>query len=370
MLYTRKQAEEFFKAWREASIEVLDYYNLPTSPGHKTRPWKRGHAVGVTEHFTAGVTWKGSISWLSGGSPNSSCHAIILDRRMAEVDAIFDKYGLDMPVLSLLLADLDAGTWHATWSNGYNFGIENRNAGPLKGIQGAWTWWANKWTKPFPYQELNKTPINIDGKWWEPYTYGQIMANITICQMLYCLYEGDMDRRWFIPHQCISKGKMDTGRAFPLDNVRDAVFDQVAVGDLTWLHSFKADPMYMDDYDEEEDLEFLKELAERQGDRSEDDDEVHDFQVLEQPPDTELQLLVQDGNWRDELPAIRRALHLLGYHVPASDVLDLDKDTALAVWMFQTSYGGDLTVDKIPGGKTQAKLYERLKSFGLTAGRK
>ena len=90
--------------------------------------------------------------------------------------------------------------------------------------------------------------------------------------------------------------------------------------------------------------------------------------MLEQPPDTELQLLVQDGNWRDELPAIRRALHLLGYHVPASDVPDLDKDTALAVWMFQKSWNG-LTVDKIPGGKTQAALYERLKHFRLHVGR-
>lgn len=370
MLFSKQEAEEFFDAWRQASVAILDYYNLPTSPGVKTRPWKHGHPIGVTEHFTAGVTWKGSIQWLSGqDNKAASCHAFILDRRVAEIDDIWSQYPMlqQIPVTALLLADLSKGTWHAGWVNALNFGIENRNAGILRGTQNAWTWWAKNWKAPFPSQELGKWPIDLDGQWWEPYTYGQVVANIIVCQMLCCLYHGEnpgqpgMDRRWFLPHSATEGIKWDTGRAYPLNDVRDAVFNQVPVEQLTWLQSFKADPMYMDDYDEAEDLEFLQELAARQGNR--DDELPVDFDLAEMPPDVDLQALVQAGDWKKELPAVRRALHMLGYCVPASDEHVLDADTALASYQFQVSM--KLTADKIPGDKTQKALLQRLKQFHL-----
>lgn len=363
MLYTRNQAQEFFQSWRTASIEVLQHFDLPVYVGHKTRPWKRGHPIGVTEHYTAGISWRGTVNWLNGGSDNSSCHALIHDRRVKEAEHIFEQYELDFPVLCLLLADIDKGTWHATWSNGYNFGIENRNAGVLRGEQENWRWWPNRWKAKFPHEKLGKTPVSVNDMWWEPYTYGQVVANIHVCQMLYCLHDGDMDPRWFLPHQCISNGKFDTGMAFPLNDIRRAVFDQSSIEDLHWLHEFRADPMYMDDYDEEADAEFFKEMQERQGDRSEDD-HIYDPEM----PDADLQHLVDDGRWREGLPAVRRALNLLGYYVPASYSHVLDEATALAVWMFQMA-DRRLTVDKIPGRKTRQQLYGRLKQFGLHFGR-
>jgi hypothetical protein len=367
MLFTKAQADQFFKALRACSVEIMKYFGLPWDPGFKTRPWAHGKPVGVTEHFTAGVVWKGSISWLNGqGNKAASCHALILDRMIAEVEAIKSKYPeLDiLPVLVILMGELSYGMWHGGWVNSLNFGIENRNAGPLRGEQGDWRWWAKKWTAKFPHEKLGKVPQNFDGKWWEPYTYGQIVANIILCQMLYCLYEGDLDKRWFLPHSATTGTKFDTGRAFPLDNVRTAVFEQQPHVDLAWLQDFKADPMYMDDYDEEEDLEFLQEMALRQAERSGDDvDFEEDLVVVEEPPGADLQMLVEDGKWREELGAVRRGLARLQYVVPATSSEVLDNDTALASYQFQRSMG--LKADKIPGGKTQAAIMTRLKHFRL-----
>jgi hypothetical protein len=369
MLFTKAQAAEFFDALRKASVEILKHFGLPLDQGSKHySEWKHGHPVGVTEHFTAGVTWKGSVRWLNaGGNKNSvSCQMLILDRMLPEVAAIYAKYPplSELQVVVILMSDGIIPCWHAGWVNRLNFGIENRNAGILRGDQGDWRWWAKGWKAKFPFESLNKMPVNLDGHWWEPYTHGQVVANIIVCQMLYCLYEGDMDPRWFLPHSATTGSKWDTGRAYPLNDVREAVFHQQAVDELIWLQNFKADPQYMDDYDEEEDAEFLQELAIRQADRDGDEDWDEDLVVLEEPPHADLQMLIDDGNWKEELGAIRRGLDRLGYYVPADDSPEMDKDTTLAVYQFQTSIK-ELKADKVPGSKTQAALVKRLKQFGL-----
>lgn len=368
MLFSKTQAEAFFKALRKASVEFLKHHGLPVDQGHKKySAWKEGYPVGVTEHFTAGVTWKGSVRWLNdGGADNSvSCQMLILDRMTPEYREIIEKYPelSELQVVVILMSDGIIPCWHAGWVNKLNFGIENRNAGPLRYDGEKWYWWAKSWKAEFPVEKLGKTPQNFDGKWWEPYTYGQVLANIQVCQMLYCLYP-KMDPRWFLPHSATTGTKYDTGRAYPLDNVRDAVFNQTDPKDLIWLHDFKADPQYMDDYDEEEDQEFLLELALRQQDRFDEKEFDEDLVVVEEPPGSDLQMLVQKGEWKQELGAVRRALHKLGYHVPFSDSQLLDKDTALAVYQFQRSEP-DLTNDKIPGDKTQKALMKRLKDFKL-----
>jgi len=359
MLYTKAQAKEFFGALRECSEEVLKYYKLPTDPGFKTRSWKEGHAQGITFHFTAGVTWKESANWLNGSSnKGSSCHFMVLDRRIGEVDAIVSKYPvLDvLPVLVLQLADLNRGTWHAGWVNGMNLGIENRNAGLVKQVGDHWCWWPNNWTEKFPAEGLGKTPVNIEGQWWEPFTYGQVAANVILGQMFYCLYEGDMDERWMLPHSASAKTKMDTGKAFPLQQVRAAIINQTLLQDLDWLQNYKADPMYMDDYEMEQDCGFLQQLAIMEGDLSEEADQCPALDAAD------LSLLVTPGPWQQELDAIRRALAKLWYVVSGSGE-ELDEDTRQAIKTFQ--YSQDLTVDGIPGDKTQAALMKRLKDFHL-----
>ncbi len=370
MLFNRTRASDFFVALRKASVEFMEQHKLPVDQGRKRYArWKEGYPIGVTEHYTAGVSWKSSVRWLNGAkNRSSSCQMLILDRMTPEYRKIVSRYPelKALQVAVILMSDGIIPCWHAGWVNRYNFGIENRNAGHLRYDGEHWYWWARDWTAKFPVEGLGKTPVDINGIWREPYTYGQIHANIFVCQMLYCLYPV-MDHRWFLPHSATSGSKGDVGPAYPFRDVREAVFNQEPVSTLTWLQDYKADPQYMVDYDEDVDEGFLDELAERQADRL-GTDEPYDFAVIDELPEASLQLLIEDGNWRKELPAIRRALNLLGYHVPAGDSSELDNDTSLAVWIFQKSHK-ELVADRIPGSKTQLALAERLKRFRLHVGR-
>lgn len=366
MLYTKSQAEDFFGALRLATIEVLKNFGLPTSQGSKRyTEWEHGYPLGVTEHFTAGVGWKGSVSWLNDGPHENhvSCQMLILDRMLPAANEEYKKYSIlsELEVAVLLLSDGIIPCWHAGWVNRLNFGIENRNAGMLRGQEGAWTWWPKNWKAKFPHEKLNKTPINIGGRWWEPYTHAQISANIIVGQMLYCLNGPDaLDPRWFLPHSATSGRKIDTGRAFPIHLVRNAVFDQVYYLDLPWLASFEDDPSYMEDYDEEIDKEFLEGVVARQLYR--DGDELPEgYELAEEPPDVDLRMLVDGGAWREYLGVTRRALHKLGYYVLPTSKKALDHDTALAVYQFQVAMG--LKADKIPGLKTRKALKARIRQF-------
>lgn len=364
MLFSKQQAEQFFAALRAASVKFLNDNGLPISEGKKRySSWKDGHPRGVTQHFTAGVGWKGTVKWLNdGGHRNSvSCQMLILDRMLPDFQEIASGYPelKDLQVTTLLLSSGIVPCWHAGWVNKFNFGIENRNVGNLKYDDGRWFWWSKNWGAEYPVQKTGKMPSELKGKWWEPYTYGQLCDNILVCQMLYCLYP-NMDARWFLPHSATSGRKSDAGPLFPHNPIRTAVFNQTPVSELGWLHNFRADPQYLPDEDGDE--AFLEELAERQSDRLGVDDEL-DLHAVDLPPEANLQLLVQDGKWRNDLGAVRRALNMLGYLVPASIETHLDSSTALAVWIFQKSR--KMVADKIPGSKTQEALADRLRYFGL-----
>lgn len=371
MLYTPYQALDALGELRVISIELLRNLGIPVDPGKRDRAWANGYPIGVTEHYTAGTGWAGSARWLNGtANTGSSCHLLVADRMPDNIPEsivkALKKLGFD--VLVILLAPLHRGTWHGNWSNSNNVGIENRNAGILRGTKGDWKWWPKNWTTKFDAEALGKTPMLIDGKWWEPYTVGQIRANILLGQMFkgYAQsFGGEMDPRWFIPHSGVKETKMDTGRAYPLDLVREAVFEDRDLDTLEWLGKYEADPVgFVDELDEDMDLEFLEELAWRQQHRDEDLPE-HELLVCEEIPSANLQMLVQNGNWKNELDAVRRGLSMLDYVVGGAGP-ELDKDTALAVWMFQKMMG--LKPDKIPGEVTQKALVKRLKTFQLWQG--
>jgi hypothetical protein len=373
-LFTTDQSVQFFEALRAASVEFLTLNGLPVDQGRKRyKKWKHGRPIGVTSHFTAGVTWKGSIRWLNdGNSKNSvSCQMMILDRMLPEFATIIAKYPelKGLKVVTLLISDGVIPCWQAGWVNRLTFGIEKRNAGCLRGKWNDWRWWAKGWKAKFPYEKLGKVPILIDGKWWEPYAFGQVHDEILVCQHLHALYQdvGGLDRRWFLPHSATTGTKWDTGRAYPLKDVRDAVFAQMPVEGIPWLQSFQADPTtYALELEDEDDEEFLKELEERQAERTDGIDEANLAEVAAMPsPD--LQALIQDGVWKEELDSVRRGLEKLQY-VTGGQGPVLDEDTALAVYQFQKSQGRDrLNPDKVPGDLTQRRLYRRLADFQLQA---
>lgn len=366
-LFTVDQSSSFFEALRVATIEFLEECDLPISEGskHYSR-WEHGRPLGVTSHYTAGVTWKGSVRWLNDGGNNNqvSCQMLILDRMLPGYLNIISKYPeLDgLEAVTLLLSDGIVPCWHAGWVNKINFGIEKRNAGIVKGVSGDWRWWANNWKAKFPHRTLGKSPILIDGVWWEPYTYSQIHDEILVCQHLHALYQkhGGLDQRWFLPHSATTGTKSDTGRAYPIHDVRNAVFAQMPIEGIPWLQAFAADPLgYARDIESGDDELFLLELEERQTDRMLGE---LDWDAAVSCPSADLQELVDNGNWREELDSVRRGLSRLGY-VTGWQGNELDEDTALAVYQFQRSV--DLTPDKVPGSVTQRALHRRLSGLRL-----
>jgi N-acetyl-anhydromuramyl-L-alanine amidase AmpD len=353
---SQREAEGFFQNLRQASIEILQYYKLPDNPGHKRRPWKDGRPQGILEHFTAGVNWKTSADWLNGqANQDSSCHFLVLDRRLGEIDDIVSRYPVldELPVTAIMLSDLSSGTWHGGWANPYTVGIENRNAGRLRFRDGKYYWWPKGYTAEFP-PALGKQPVEIDGFWWEPFNSNQILANIIIGQHLHCMYQsaGGLNPSWVLPHSATSINKSDTGRAFPFHDVRTAIFEQKDPTHLPWLGRYDIDPIYMDDYEEEVTQEFLREMDERQGPRVGTDENLL------------ITWRTETGPWEENIPAIRLALHLLGYWIPPTVPQEMDPLTSLAVWQFQKSVE-HLETDGVPGPKTQAALKQRLKDFQL-----
>lgn len=362
-----QEAVKFFEDLRKFSVEVLKYIKAPTGPGAKVRKWKFGRPKGIIEHFTAGVSWKSSAAWLNNPTnQHSSCHFLITDTLVTEVEAIRAKYPSIhfLPVTCLLLSDIKQGTWHAGWANSMCVGIENRNAGEIRKKGDKYYWWARNWTDEFP-AVLGKTPVFVNGKYWEPYTKGQIKANIHIGRALQAMTsaEGGLSRNWIIPHSCVSGQKADTGPAFPLFDVRDAVFSGNPVDQMDFISKMADDPVYIRDYDEVNDSAFLSELAARQSDRNVDEELTDkDFKNMISVPTADLQLLIKQGDWKKELDAVRRALSKLEYHVTGAGPT-LDTDTSTAVQFFQRSMG--LKADGVPGDITQRAIHERLSSLGL-----
>jgi peptidoglycan hydrolase-like protein with peptidoglycan-binding domain len=130
---------------------------------------------------------------------------------------------------------------------------------------------------------------------------------------------------------------------------------------IPWLKYYADDPSaYALEIEEEDDALFLQELEERVIDRA--DGEL-DWDELEEMPAPEMQNLIQDGDWKQDMNSIRRALAKLGYVTGGSGPY-LDEDTALAIYQFQKSQEG-LKADKIPGNLTQEALYKRLQEFRL-----
>jgi len=365
---TQQEAVTFFEDLRKFSVEVLKSIKAPTGPGTKVRKWKFGRPKGIIEHFTAGVSWRSSAAWLNNpANKHSSCHFLVTDTLIGEVEAIRAKYPSIhfLPVTCLLLSDLKQGTWHAGWSNSMCVGIENRNAGELRKKGDKFYWWARNWTDEFP-SVLKKTPVFVNGKYWEPYTKGQISANILIGRALQLMTsdEGGLSKNWVIPHSCVSGQKADTGPAFPMLDVREAIFSKTPLESLDFISKMADDPVYIRDYDEVNDSAFLAELAARQSDRNTDEEFTDtDFKNVISVPSANLQALIKAGDWKKELDAVRRALAKLEYHVSGGGPV-LDTDTSTAVQFFQRAAG--LKADGVPGDITQRAIHKRMLSLGLT----
>lgn len=363
-LFNTETAQEFFRSLRRVSVEFIRRNSLPTSPGNKVRRWKYGYPKGIIMHYTGGVGWKSTIQHLNGAqNPKSSCHFLVLDRHINEYQASTRYYPIlqTLPTSVFMLSDLDRSTFHATWANEMCVGIENRNAGLVRKSGSQWNWWPSNWTAVFPHEELGKLPVKIGDKWWEPYTKSQLVSNIVLGRMLHSLYQGTggLDPSWILPHSAIEERKYDTGRAYPFNTVRDAILNKHSINSMSWLDSFSDLLSPLSGVDETPFA--LSEQTERSGGMKSEEY----LQAIAMPPH-KMRARVKNGEWEDDLDAVRTSLHSLGYWVGEAQGRVLDPTTKLAVWQFQKAM--ELETDGIPGeSQTQPALAERLKTFGLIA---
>ncbi len=364
-----QEAKEFFEQWRGWSVEVLEAWGIPTNTDNR-RSWNRGNPVGEMKHFTAGTGLIGTCRWGNSESNDKCSFPIVVgDRVLDGIKPMPDLVSKYMCVTAVMLSDLDRGHWHGNWTNGITVGVENRNAGPLCKKGDKFFWWARE----FDVEKMGKKPVEIDGRWYEPYTAEQLVSNIWLTRLLVAAYreeEHPFDPRWIIPHSAVAWGKTDTGRAFPMNLVRGAGSTSYGPGDpsgidpweLPWLKQYQAAPdIALGALEEQEEQAFVDDMLARDINYRDEDGED------EPELDDNMATLIEGGKWSTHLPKVLLGLHELGYYVTHSPSTDYTEEAKTAVWMFQKCAGKERcgNPDKIPGPKTRRALLKRLKMFQL-----
>lgn len=225
--FTTSQAVEVFQSLISAARICLDHLKIPREPSGKMRAWESsGGPIGLLYHYTGGVNGVSTARWFNDpawGNADSSCHCLILDRVISELESIWPKQEAAslFPVPTLLLAPLNRATWHGNWSNSKLFGVENRNAG-YSGYQ-----------KRGGLGALGKAGVKIGGRVWEVYTREQIVCNIQLGRLWAALRGSLLRPDWICGHSQIWGTKLDPGPAFPtMDEMRGAIWGSA---DPLWL---------------------------------------------------------------------------------------------------------------------------------------
>lgn len=173
----------------------------------------------IVLHFTAGVNFDRSVRTLTHQKVSSHFVVSRSERKIAQ------------------LVPLDNKAWHAgssKWEgvsglNAYSIGIELDNAGKLDYIskgthKGSWKTWFNQIV-----QDEAEVYTHTDGTHWHAFPKLQLEVLVDLLTCLCREYKISVDR--IITHEMISPGrKVDTGPAFPLEQMRELVRARLANG--------------------------------------------------------------------------------------------------------------------------------------------
>lgn len=306
---------------------------------------------GILYHYTAGVAEVGTLRWANHpdwGNTGSSWHVTVMDRVSDNIIGnewikIDDGIRKLFPVPTIILADWDWGTWHGNWTCNTTLGVENRNGGyhgyskAKGGLNG-----------------LGKNGAKINGRIWEPYTREQMIANVNIGRLANGMIEDQLDPDWVLTHQCVWATKMDTGLAYPIHSVRNAIFNNLEVEHLDWLG---AHPMAPDKViDTDEDWKPLDEFR----------SEAEENYVKWVEPSDLIKSQEKDPFW------VAAQLYRLGFNTGPE--LPTKVSLQKQVRWFQrstTAYKKSkpkwvLSPDGVAGPKTQEALLRRLKAFNIS----
>lgn len=339
-LPTQAEAVQFFEELGEFWIRLRDM-TLSLNPlpdvSPNTKAWKKDALVGAVLHYTAGPTWKAAVRWFMDQTARASAHAVVARYRFGPMDDF--ELLKQLPVTVVQCVPPGRQALHASWANSFCYGIENVNLGRVtrSHADGDWQWWKG----PVP-DGRSIVACGSDGAFqigYEPYTAGQLAANVILLRYLRVLRS--LDRRLVLPHSAYQgksargKTKYDTGLLYPMARVRDLVFAETVSGKLT--EAFQGD------------VEGDENGPEAYGDVPQDWKIGRDGPT-ESPP--ELDGEPERGQFVDDLQA-------MGYDVgPGSD----DKSVRKALWVFQRSMGNKTPTGQI-GGATRAQLTNRVQEL-------
>jgi N-acetyl-anhydromuramyl-L-alanine amidase AmpD len=371
MAINGEDAKAFFEqlgAFSKRYIAAEIGPDLPHSPWCY-ESYEVGHPRGAVIHYTADEELHRVLRWflVPEFGAKVSAHAVVADRRMGVHDKLAEDLPLveELPVTVIQVLPPDLVAWHARWANRRTYAIENVNAGPLRadkigddGFPESFCSWrardrkSQEWTKPWssPY----KTPEKVFGRWWEPYTPGQVEANVILLRYLKQLVP-EMAKPWLLGHENVQERKLDPGPMFPLVGVREAVWDDwKPVQRYGWYRLFQHEP---------DSGKLLRDEVVM--------DHLHLIATVTKPVLPRVAWMRFSSAMR-ALPSKsgfgvtgKTGLKLLGYHVTSLDE-GLDTDELLSVWIFQKMMG--LKTDMVPGPLTKAALVDRLDYLGFLEG--
>lgn len=215
--------------WAESAILIENqvgkefYANYYPTARHGGR-WKVGNPVGVVDHYTAGISPRGTLRWFSNkprgsGVGNSSAHALI------------SRTG----VIYLIVNPLEHIAWHAHKANKTSVGIEHVNAGVLlRKTDGKFYYLG---TYMYPESRVGKLQEVKNGEFWEPYSTAQIVSNIVLKRwLIWAMPEKQMKKEMFTDHQRVEPNrKKDCGPLWPLYQINELVFSEKPIRGLNWL---------------------------------------------------------------------------------------------------------------------------------------
>lgn len=184
--------------------------------------WNLNFPVGVVDHYTAGISPRGTLKWFSSrprepGIGNSSAH-VVLDRE---------------GILYVVVNPLKYIAWHAPGANSTSIGIEHVNAGLLlRKTSGEYRYLG---TRKYPEDRVEQLQEVNEGEFWEPYTTAQLVVNIVFKRWLAQAVPG-MKKDRFVDHQEVDPNrKKDCGPLWPLRELNALVFSMEAIRGMAWV---------------------------------------------------------------------------------------------------------------------------------------
>jgi len=353
--YTSKEATELMQALVAASWICLDHLKIPRIPKGKRKPWKHsGGPIGCCHHYTNGVNGIKSIKWFNHpgwGNKGSSCHAMIFDRLIPELEDIWPKQEIAsvFKVPTLIHADVASGTWNCNWANALLFGIENRNTG-----------YSGYRRLKNGLDDLGKSGMKVQDRTYEESWREQIAANILLDRIWLGIRGDNFRPEWICGHSQIWETKGDPGPLFPsMHELRSAVWGGPSdVNEVEWLERFEPAPTGQAEADDDQDV-----TGDDRGNPEKTEKSWHVEEVETPVPDEK------------DLPYVSMALYMLGWPTGPEILSPQDLKPFIVhyqrstlAWKYLKNPKPErvLVIDGVAGPKTKKSLTHALKRLRLS----